>query len=155
MNLNDAKIVISAGLALLPPRLDTLNARAMLLAIGLQESGFVHRRQISGPARGFWQFELGGARGVMTHRSTSAIARDLLMRLSIPVTVEAAHATLEFNDLLAVGFARLNLLWLPGALPGPDDGAEGWRQYIEAWRPGKPHVGTWPKWYSTAWEALQ
>jgi len=98
---------------------------------------------------------MGGVRGVMTHRSTSSIARDLLMRLSIPVTVEAAHAALEFNDLLAVGFARLNLLWLPGTLPGPDDSAEGWRQYIEAWRPGKPHVGTWSKWYSTAWEALQ
>ena len=28
----------------------------MLLAIGLQESRFVHRRQIGGPACGFWQF---------------------------------------------------------------------------------------------------
>ena len=48
------------GMALLPDRMDTPEARVMMLAIGLQESRFVHRRQIKGPARGFWQFEQGG-----------------------------------------------------------------------------------------------
>src|SRR5690606_35531315 len=54
--------------ALLPSRMDSDRATVMLLAIGLQESRFEHRRQIKGPARGFWQFERGGGvRGVMTH----------------------------------------------------------------------------------------
>ena len=43
--------------AKLLPGMDSAKARVMLLAIGLQESRFEHRRQIGGPARGFWQFE--------------------------------------------------------------------------------------------------
>ena len=50
---------VRPALALLPAAMNTPQARCMLLAIGLQESRFVHRRQIGGPARGFWQFERG------------------------------------------------------------------------------------------------
>ena len=50
---------VRPAMALLPARMDTPEADCMLLAIGLQESRFVHRRQIGGPARGFWQFEKG------------------------------------------------------------------------------------------------
>ncbi|OMG90710.1 hypothetical protein [Achromobacter xylosoxidans] len=42
---------INPTLALLPAAMDTPAARVMLLAIGLQESRFVRRRQIGGPAR--------------------------------------------------------------------------------------------------------
>ncbi len=71
------------AMALLPARMDTSEARCMLLAIGLQESRFVHRRQIGGPARGFWQFERGtpasrgGVWGVFLH----AASRDWLAEL--------------------------------------------------------------------------
>ena len=44
---------VRPALALLPAAMNTPQARCMLLAIGLQESRFVHRRQIGGPARGF------------------------------------------------------------------------------------------------------
>src|SRR5690606_12018619 len=81
MNLHDAKTLIEAGLALLPEPDSSREARAMLLAIALQESRFMHRRQIGGPARGYWQFEVGGVRGVMTHRHTSTLARELIARL--------------------------------------------------------------------------
>ena len=47
---------VGQALALLPSAMDTPQAHCMLLAIGLQESRFVHRRQIGGPACGFWQF---------------------------------------------------------------------------------------------------
>ncbi len=56
---------------------DTPEGRLMLLAIGLQESRFEHRRQLgNGPARGFWQFEAGGGvKGVMTHLASRDDAR--------------------------------------------------------------------------------
>lgn len=45
---------IEPALSLLPARMDSSRARAMLLAIGLQESRFEYRRQMNnGPARGF------------------------------------------------------------------------------------------------------
>ncbi len=71
------------AMALLPARMNTPAADCMLLAIGLQESRFVHRRQIGGPARGFWQFEKGtrasrgGVWGVFLH----AASRDHLATL--------------------------------------------------------------------------
>lgn len=42
---------IAPALALLPARMSSPQAEAMLLAIGLQESCLVHRRQHNGPAR--------------------------------------------------------------------------------------------------------
>ena len=58
----------------------------MLLAIGLQESRFEHRRQLVGnpprpigPAMSFWQAEVGGGmvRGVRIHRATRDAAAQL------------------------------------------------------------------------------
>lgn len=58
--------VVVPGLELLPAKMDTPKARVMMLAIGMQESRFEHRKQIGGPARGFFQFEeAGGVRGVL------------------------------------------------------------------------------------------
>jgi len=69
---NIIKDYIEPGLKLLPQKMDTPDARAMLVAIGLQESGFAYRKQVGGPARSFWQFEMGGVTGVLTHDKTSA-----------------------------------------------------------------------------------
>ena len=44
---------IASGLALLPAKMSGSKAKIMLLAIGLQESRFEHRRQMGGPARRF------------------------------------------------------------------------------------------------------
>ena len=145
--------VIVPGLALLPPKMDSLEARAMLLAIALQESGLLHRRQMAGgPARGWWQFESGGVRGVQKHKASATHARNLSMTLC--VAEDMAHQALEFCDLLALVFARLLLFTLPGKLCGPDEAMEAWGQYISAWRPGKPHLATWGDNYLEAWKIV-
>lgn len=51
---------IEPAFALLPAKIDSSAARCQILAIGLHESRFLHRRQIGGPARGLQQFEQGG-----------------------------------------------------------------------------------------------
>lgn len=153
---------IPAALSLLPTEMDTPAARAMLVAIGLQESKFLFRRQKDyGPARSFWQFEKGGVRGVLRHPSTRGHVIALLRALRYdhlvaPATGQVAniHVALEHNDVLACAFARLNLWWLPTALPAREQSNVAWSQYLEAWRPGKPHVATWESFYSEAWERI-
>lgn len=136
----------------------------MLLAIGLQESAFEHRRQKNyGPARGFWQFEKdGGTRGVLRHADTQGHAFRVLRHLRYghlfdtngrPKTTEI-HYTLHDNDVLACVFARLLLFTVPGRLPGRDQPGVGWDQYIEGWRPGKPHRGTWDGNFEHAWRIV-
>jgi hypothetical protein len=153
VNLNDAlNFVVLPGLKLLPDSMDTPAARAMLLAIGLQESRFEHRRQEGGPARGFFQFELGGGvAGVLQHHSSKGIAMDALKRLQYGLNAREAYEAIEHNDLLAAAFARLLLWTLPVRLPGPNDYDHSWGQYLAAWRPGRPHRETWNTFYWQAW----
>lgn len=160
-----ARHVIPAALFLLPDKMDTLEARAMLLAIGLQESKFKARRQHgNGPARGFWQFEKNGAvRGVLSHKLTRVPLRMALHTLCYPdpatgeeraASIAFLHQAIEHNDVLACVFARLNLWWLPDTLPGEDESGDGWAQYLEAWQPGKPHPATWKAYYKQAWAVV-
>lgn len=128
----------------------------MLLAIANQESRFQHRKQVGGPARGLWQFELGGGvAGVMAHRATAGHVSRVLEELLYPRLPGAVYDALSHNDTLACVFARLLLWTLPGALPGPDDPEAGWKQYISGWRPGKPHRGTWDAFYRDAWQRVR
>lgn len=135
------------ALALLGPAYEGQAAERMLLAIAYQESGLQHRMQIGGPARGLWQFEMGGGvKGVLSHASSSqkaeAVARELLYDPNSHTVYEA----IADNDLLACCFARL-LLWTdPRPLPTTE--AEGWNYYIRNWRPGKPHPERWPRAWS-------
>lgn len=134
---------------------DSREARVMLLASGLQESRFAHRRQVRGPARGFWQFELGGGvRGVMAHPASRARAVQACQAAGIPATYDAAYAQLEHDDLLAARFARLLLLTDPQPLPKLGDEQGAWDYYIRNWRPGKPHRHTWGRLYAQALEAV-
>jgi hypothetical protein len=149
------RFIIPSGYALLPPKLYSVRATALLIAIGLQESRFEHRRQINGPARGFWQFEAGGgALGVLTHERTEALAKAAIARLKYPLetTIAEAHEALEHNDTLAFVFARLLLWTVPGALPFPQEPDRAWWQYIEGWRPGRPRRSTWDAFYREAWD---
>lgn len=151
--------VIPTALSMLPPSMDSLPARAMLIAIGLQESKFLERRQGGGgPARGFWQFEKGGGvRGVLEHPTTTNHAIATLRRLRYPtefIAPGAVHPKLEDNDLLACVFARLLIYTVPARLPTRTEPSEGWRQYLEAWRPGKPHPSTWAAYFGEAWERV-
>ncbi|MBN9642984.1 MAG: hypothetical protein J0I68_30950, partial [Achromobacter sp.] len=92
---------ITPALALLPATMDTPAARVMLLAIGLQEGRFMHRRQIGGPARGFWQFEKGtrasrgGVWGVFLHAASRDHLATLCKARSVAGDPDAIYAALE------------------------------------------------------------
>jgi hypothetical protein len=156
MNLSDVmQFIVTPGLSLLPGRMTSPGAVAMLLAIGLQESRFVHRRQIGGPARGFYQFEHGGGVvGVLQHRQTSQLIQGILDRLQYDHSSATSYTAIEHNDLLATVYARLLLWTIPHSLPKQEEYDRSWDQYIEAWRPGRPHRSTWNEFYRQAWATV-
>lgn len=140
---------------LLPAKFDGRQARVMLLAIGLQESGFATRQQNGGPARSYWQFEQGGGiRGVLTHPASKAYARAVCgLRAVAPVESDVYAAFLS-DDQLACAFARL-LLWTDAdPLPQLGDADGAWKYYQRNWRPGKPRPEAWPANYAAALDAV-
>jgi hypothetical protein len=143
--------VLPAALSMLPPHMDSIAARAMLLAIGMQESGFKYRRQMRGPALSFWQAEAtGGFRGLLDHPDSGELARGALKRMAYGEPDPSDFQALEDNDILACIGARL-LLWThPKALP-EGDASVAWSYYVNCWRPGKPHRETWDPIYRDAW----
>ena len=73
--------IIEPALRILPPMMTSDAAKAMLLAIGMQESRLIHRKQIGGPAMGLWQFERGGGvAGVLRHPRTQGHAATVCWR---------------------------------------------------------------------------
>ncbi|CAB3869920.1 hypothetical protein [Achromobacter deleyi] len=142
---------ITPALALLPANMDTAEARLMLLAIGLQESRFIERRQLvgspprpTGPAKSFWQAEQGGGmvRGVRTHAGTRHLAALVYRARGVAADDQAIWNAIEQDDVLAAALARL-LLWSdPGRLPGIGDEEGAWLLYLRTWRPGAYSRGT-------------
>lgn len=150
------RYIFPAGYAVLPDKMRDPRASALLLAIHLQESPEGNRRQIGGPARGQWQFEVSGVRGVMLHTASQWPLHVAMESLKYPKTSNAPQlqAAIEHNDVLAMVFARLLLWTLPDALPEQNEDAQSWRQYLNAWRPGKPHPDTWVSNYAIAWHTV-
>lgn len=146
--------ILDPALKLLPS-MDSPKARLMLLAIGLQESRFEHRRQIGGPARGYWQFEQGGGvRGVLLHKTSSYDATKICYARGVGSSTREVYERLENDDILACCFARL-LLWTDAKpLPMIGDVDTAWEYYLRTWRPGKPHPATWPALYERAHNML-
>lgn len=144
-------VVLPAVETLLPPTMAGQRSRAMLLAIGMQESRFEYRRQIGGPARGFWQFEQGGGiKGVATHPATAGHLRKMLLVMQYDEALDTSYAAIEHNDTLAAVYARLLLWTLPDSLPESTDPDGAWKQYVAAWRPGRPFRATWDSFYFQA-----
>lgn len=141
------------ALSLLPPEMDTPPARAMVIAPCLQESGLTARRQRGGPARGYAQFEKGGIDGVLKHPASGPLIRAVLASLDYDpaTTADMCYAAIEHNDILMAAFARCLVWTLPQALPGPNSAQDGWIQYVQAWRPGKPRRASWDSAYAQAW----
>ncbi|MDR0216211.1 MAG: hypothetical protein LBJ15_19750 [Comamonas sp.] len=139
------KTGIAPAMALLPAGMDSQRARVMLLAIGLQESRFEHRRQLVGspprpigPAKSFWQAEQGGGmvHGVRLHDKSRAPAATLYAARGVVANDAAIWNAIEQDDVLAAGLARL-LLWTdPKPLPAVEDEASAWQLYLRTWRPG-------------------
>jgi len=103
-------VVHDAMMHWLPAKMHGTESRAMLYAIGLQESRFRYRRQIGGPARGWWQFEQGGGVvGVLGHGQTRDLIRVVLDALGYDYSPEASYTAIEHNDILAMTYARLPL----------------------------------------------
>lgn len=149
------EVAITPALKLLPEKMASDKAKVMLMAIGLQESRLIHRRQIGGPARSFLQFESGGGvRGVMEHHASVAPAKALCEALAVPFDRAAIYKGMEFNDVLAFGLGRLLLYTDPKALPEIGNAQAAWDLYQRVWRPGKPHRQTWDCLYSVACKAV-
>lgn len=151
---------LSQALALLPPKLDTTLARAMLLAIGLQESGLTQRVQRvsgggKGPARGLLQFERGGVVGVLSHPASRDLALQVCTARRLPaVSSSVVWEKLETDDVLAFALGRLLLLTDSRPLPALGDDQAAWDCYVRNWRPGKPHRDRWNTNYPAALSAL-
>lgn len=153
------KFILPAAYSVLPLRMQTPEATALLFAIGLQESRFTARRQVGGPAHGFWQFERGGGvAGVVLHPLTKTLALNALRELEYTNwktsddVIALVYDELPSNDVLAAVFARLLLYTDPKALPAEVLGPQaGWLAYSRNWRPGKPHRETWDKFWAQGW----
>lgn len=146
-------VVWDAGMRILPAKFNRPEAKAMLIAIGLQESEFKHRKQLGdGPARGFWQFEKEGVRCVLNNPYSAPVIKPLLGAFCYDDYTPEVWGALEHNDLLALLMARLLLYSAPWKLPGPGEAPEAWRQYLWCWRPGKPREETWEDNYNRAWQ---
>lgn len=143
--------IYKATAAILPPKFDTPEAWAMLFAIASQESRLDARRQIGGPARGFWQFEFGGLKGVLNHKAAGPIIKSVLARLDYDELPDTSYTAIEHNDVLAFAYARCLLYSLPMPLPKQGETELGWQQYFAVWRPGKPYRSTWDAFYNDAW----
>jgi hypothetical protein len=154
----DEKILgaIDSALALLPTPLASAKARVMLYAIGLQESRFLHRRQIVsgkpiGPAKGFWQFERGGGcKGVVNHPASRYWMHRVCEMRGVAFNATAVWNAIEADDVLASVAARLLLFTDPRSLPELGDVNGAWSLYKRTWRPGKPHRATWDALYEQA-----
>ena len=151
-----ALTAIDRGLALLPAVMDSVPARVMLLAIGLQESGFTTRVQVvdgggQGPARGLWQFERGGgAAGVLRHNASRFWMHGICTERGVAPTPAGLWGALATDDVLAAAAARLLLFTDPKRLPVIGDIESAWALYLCVWRPGKPHRSRWTSNYTTA-----
>lgn len=167
MDANTAhRFLVPAVRQLFPEKWFIPEAKAMMIVIGLQESDFIHRQQlighnrnwwqsINGPAVSFWQFERIGIRGVLEHHATRKHALKVLEVFGYPEDIETLHQALKHNDLLAVCFARLLLFTVPQRLPSKNEPAEGWNQYLIAWRPGKPKQNRWSDRWAEAWRIVE
>lgn len=150
-------VALTPGLSLLPSEMDTPAARAMVLAIALQESDLRHRRQLAGgPARGFLGFEPVGCLGVLTHPRTRIEAAKVCRELLVPAKPDIVCAAMEWNDVLAVAFGRLYLWSSPLPLPEDEHSYElGWKLYVSTWRPGKPRPERWAGNFGVGFDLVQ
>lgn len=133
-------------------------ATRLLLAIAAQESNCAHRYQIieygglPGAARGWFQFEAGGVKGVITNPQSQRRARAVCEAYHVEFYAPSIWRALEGHDALAVAFARL-LLWSdPAPLPSDEDAA--WDYYKRNWRPGQPFRNRWSRSWAEAVEAV-
>lgn len=148
--------IIEPALATLDPKMDSPEARLMLPAIALQESGLAARQQVGGPARGLWQFEHNGVLAVMHNSRTADIVFHWCDANGVTYGSNTIYERLDQDDELACVFARL-LLWSDTRpLPEIGDCMSAFNCYERNWRPGRPSYTRWKaSAYPQALAALQ
>lgn len=149
------ELAVAPAFGLLPSHFDTPAARAMVVAIGLQESDCSARKQmLGGPARSYAQFEPIAIEHVLTHRATRGVAIDVCEVLDVASTVEEVYEAIAYNDLLMVAFTRLNLWTSPLPLPRREEVERGWELYVTTWKPGHPRREKWDGSFQGGWWAV-
>ncbi len=147
-------------------RYRTPEAVHMLAVIAMHESGLslFQRDSLGMPIRGLarspWQFERAGVLGLARHRARTSGA-DVLEALEtglgwqVRIAPEQVWERCAWDIVLACRLARALLWTVPHPLPRPvpDDEEEGWRQYLEAWRPGIRDSGARRRW-RIVWRAI-
>lgn len=146
---------IEPAYRLLPPAMNSDSATAQLLANGQQESLFEYTFQkvagkpnSKGPARGYWQFELGtaasrgGVWGVFLHSASRYWLAQLCAARNVVFAPTQIWRSLETDHVLAAGVARLMLFTDPKPLPHFGDVKGAWALYLRTWRPGAYTRGT-------------
>ncbi len=151
------KKILPTALSFLPVA-DSQEAHAILIAIALQESGLRTRRQLgNGPARGYWQFEQIGVKGVLDHPSirVKTMTLALCTDFDCQASAEALWGAIEHNDILAIAVARI-LLWThPAPLPKRLQCDAAWDYYESLWRPGRPRPEKWDANWEKAWSVCE
>jgi len=128
-------------------------ARVLVMTIAGQESGWKERRQIGGPARGYWQFEKGGGVAGL-FQATPQQLRAICVGLDIPFDQTVVFEAMAWNDTLAASMARLLLFTDPAPLPAVGDKDAAWQYYLRNWRPGAPHPASWSGLYDQSLAAM-
>ncbi|MDO8908916.1 MAG: hypothetical protein Q7W55_10535 [Pseudohongiella sp.] len=159
-------LVVPAAARFFPASFNSLEARALVIAIGLQESEFKHRRQlvrgfrdwwksVTTPAAGFQQFERIGISEVLRHNASRKMALTVLEQFGYPEDVDTIHEALVHNDLLCAVWSRLALWRHPDPLPGEHEMARAWNYYLRIWAPGIPHPEKWEACWREAWRIVK
>lgn len=144
--------VLPAANGLLPVNMLSERADFLSIAISYQESRHLYRKQLGGPAKGFWQFERIGVADVLQRPVTRPHILNVLRTLGYDYTIETSYMAIEHNDVLAAVYARLTLWLDPQPIPPPENGQDLWEYYLRNWRPGAPKPATWPISIATAME---
>jgi len=147
---------LGPALSLLPVRMSSREAQAMMLSIAFQETKLEARHQIRGSAHGYLQFDVTGVHSVLTHKASHSYASELLRVLDYDPESHADEVwtALEHNDVLCCGLGRLLLWTLPDPMPARNAPAIGYSIYLKSWRPGKPRPDDWPENFESAWELV-
>jgi hypothetical protein len=154
--------VIEPALALLPVKFDMPEddaaIRVQLIAEAAQETSLATRQQDGGPAHGLWQGENGDQSAfalVLRHPIVGPIAQAFCQKRGVVPTHDAVYQAVLTDDILACGFARLDLYCDPHPLPAIGDAQAAWDVYLRTERPGKSRPQDWQLNYSNAVQAVR
>lgn len=128
---------IAAGLALLPSKMNSIDASVLLYATSRQENPQRLAQQVGGPAVGDYQFEKGGGvKGVMTHKASVDLCRAVCTVRKVAFDASSIYQALKTDAVLAAALARLLYYTDPKQMPYAGDELAAWQLYLRTWRPG-------------------